>query len=57
MAFGLRVLRLPPDAFWSLTPLELAAAIGSRAAPPKRRDLAVLMAAFPDHSSEAGHDQ
>jgi uncharacterized phage protein (TIGR02216 family) len=51
MAFGFRVLRLSPDAFWSLTPLEVHAAMGRGGgplAPPRRRDLAGLMAAFPD---------
>jgi uncharacterized phage protein (TIGR02216 family) len=57
MAFGLRVLRLAPDAFWSLTPLELAAALGRTASPPGRRDLAALMAAFPDQNSETDNDQ
>ncbi|MEO1399544.1 MAG: phage tail assembly chaperone [Pseudomonadota bacterium] len=28
MAFGLGILRLPPDAFWAMTPRELAAAMG-----------------------------
>ncbi len=49
MAFGLGRLRLPPDAFWRMTPLELAAALAAKipagAGPP---DLAGLMAAFPD---------
>ncbi|MEZ5841432.1 MAG: phage tail assembly chaperone [Hyphomicrobiales bacterium] len=50
IAFGLRVLRLPPDAFWRMTPLELAAAAGqTAAAPPDRAALADLMVRFPDN--------
>lgn len=54
MAVGLGVLRLAPDAFWRLTPRELAAAIAGasggtgRAAPLGRADLTALMRAFPD---------
>ncbi|MDJ1159025.1 phage tail assembly chaperone [Chelatococcus sp. SYSU_G07232] len=54
MAFGLGVLRLGPDAFWRLTPRELAAAVEGFAgpaaapAPPGRAELAALMRAFPD---------
>jgi uncharacterized phage protein (TIGR02216 family) len=53
MALGLGVLRLPPAAFWSLTPRELDAAIrgltGSPVPhPPRRSDLEQLMNRFPD---------
>ena len=53
MAAGLGVLRLPPRAFWQMTPRELAAAMegvsGVRAADPLRTaDLAELMQLFPD---------
>jgi uncharacterized phage protein (TIGR02216 family) len=54
MAFGLGVLRLPPDAFWAMTPRELALAaegVCGRAAgegPLTRSDFAALLAAFPD---------
>jgi len=57
-AFGLGVLRWPPDAFWSATPAELLAAAGAMAGPaglaPGRGDLAALMARFPDHGVERG---
>jgi uncharacterized phage protein (TIGR02216 family) len=66
MAAGLGHLRLPPAHFWSMTPRELAAALravlGSRqpSRPPARRDLASLMARFPDSiarsTSFGGHD-
>lgn len=53
MAFGLGVLRLSPDAFWAMTPREVAAAHaglagkhGSRAL--ERDGLESLMARFPD---------
>jgi uncharacterized phage protein (TIGR02216 family) len=52
MRFGLGCLRLPPDQFWSMTPLELAAAtegfngIGPQALPLD--SLQRLMIQFPD---------
>jgi len=48
------VLRLAPDAFWRLTPRELACAAAGgdrRAAAPPRAALAALMDRFPDHTS------
>jgi uncharacterized phage protein (TIGR02216 family) len=52
MGFGLGVLRLPPKAFWRMTPRELAAAmdalLGPRAAPLDRAGFAGLQARFPD---------
>lgn len=53
MAVGLGRLRLAPEAFWAMTPKELAAAMGAfatqaSARPPSRADLVALMAAFPD---------
>ncbi|HEY7644688.1 MAG TPA: rcc01693 family protein [Hyphomicrobiales bacterium] len=54
IAAGLGLLRLPPAAFWSMTPRELALALrgasGLPAAPASfaRADLASLMQRFPD---------
>ena len=53
MGFAFGTLRLAPEAFWAMTPLELAAAIravtgGNRAGPLPRADLERLMQAFPD---------
>jgi len=52
MGFGLGTLRLPPDAFWRMTPRELAAAIDAimprRAAPLARGAFDALMRRFPD---------
>ena len=52
MAFGLGVLRLAPEAFWSMTPreFECAAAPWLAAMPdtPGPRELAALMRAYPD---------
>lgn len=52
MALGLGLLRLPPAAFWSMTPRELAAAarpfIGDATVPLDRPTLAALAARFPD---------
>ena len=51
IGFGLGVLRLPPDAFWKMTPRELALAIEmvtGRSAPLARRRLDELMTRFPD---------
>jgi uncharacterized phage protein (TIGR02216 family) len=55
MAMGLGVLRLDPRAFWSMTPLEFAAAARAILPPapgsalPTRAELADLMSRFPDH--------
>jgi len=60
IGFGLGVLRLPPDAFWRMTPRELALAIravrGPVTPPLARRELDELMARFPDRTTEAMTD-
>jgi len=51
IGFGLGVLRLAPDAFWRMTPRELAYAIeavSGRGAPLNRDALRQLMERFPD---------
>jgi uncharacterized phage protein (TIGR02216 family) len=52
IGFGLGVLKLPPDAFWRMTPRELAAAIeavrGRTVSPLPRVGLDELMRRFPD---------
>jgi uncharacterized phage protein (TIGR02216 family) len=52
MGFGFAILRLSPDAFWRMTPRELAAAIRalapSRASPLERSTFDALMRRFPD---------
>jgi len=51
IGFGLGVLRLSPDAFWKMTPRELALtieAVTGRSAPLARRQLDELMTRFPD---------
>ena len=52
MGFGLGVLHLSPDAFWRMTPRELAAAIeavlGPHQAGLDREAFAALRARFPD---------
>lgn len=51
MAAGLGAMRLSPQAFWAMTPRELAAALGPGArtrGAPGRDDLAALMRRFPD---------
>jgi uncharacterized phage protein (TIGR02216 family) len=59
MRLGLGVLRLPPDAFWSMTPGELRRALEGAGIVPAggqvmdRGRLAELMAAFPDGGAEA----
>ena len=53
MSFGFGVLRLAPDAFWALTPRELAAAyqsVNGDTGETLRPDLARLLALFPDES-------
>lgn len=61
MAFGFGILRLAPDAFWSMTPRELAAAIRARrgqggGVAPDRPSLDALMRAFPDTPSTKVND-
>lgn len=52
MGFGLGTLRLSPDAFWRMTPRELAAAmeavLGRHGGPLDRAAFAALRARFPD---------
>ena len=51
IGFGLGVLRLAPDAFWRMTPRELAYAIEAatgRSAPLTRAALDQLMMRYPD---------
>lgn len=52
IGFGLGVLRLPPEQFWTMTPRELALAIeavsGRGGAPLPRDALNDLMKRFPD---------
>jgi len=52
IGFGLGVLRLSPDAFWRMTPRELAHAVrarkGALAPPIARASLIDLMTRFPD---------
>ncbi|WP_112943723.1 MULTISPECIES: rcc01693 family protein [unclassified Rhizobium] len=51
---GLCLLRLPPQSFWAMTPVEFHAAAGGLS-PPRaavsRADLDGLMARFPDRRS------
>lgn len=58
MQFGLGVLKLSPDAFWRMTPRELAAAMvalgGGHADAIGRTRLHELMQLFPDR--EADHE-
>jgi uncharacterized phage protein (TIGR02216 family) len=54
IGFGLGVLKLPPDAFWRMTPRELAFAIEAvhgRNAPLTRAGLDQLMKRYPDELS------
>jgi uncharacterized phage protein (TIGR02216 family) len=53
IGFGLGILRLSPEAFWRMTPRELAYAIetvcGSAQRPLDRARFSELMTRFPDH--------
>lgn len=56
MGFAFAVLHLPPQAFWQMTPRELAAAIRfatgrTHLAPSGRQELLALMAQFPDFAA------
>jgi len=52
MGFGFAVLRLPPEAFWRMTPKEISAAVAALAPPaaqaPGRGELDRLMRRFHD---------
>lgn len=52
IGFGLGILKLPPEAFWKMTPRELALAIravtGRSGVPLARDTLDALMRRFPD---------
>ena len=52
MALGLAQWHLPPDAFWRLTPREIAGAVagqtGNRASPLSRARLSDLLQLYPD---------
>jgi uncharacterized phage protein (TIGR02216 family) len=51
IGFGFGVLRLPPAAFWAMTPRELAlaiAAVTGGVTPLRRNDLTELMTRYPD---------
>jgi uncharacterized phage protein (TIGR02216 family) len=51
IGFALGILRLPPDAFWRMTPRELGCAIeavSGRGASLERADFELMMARFPD---------
>jgi uncharacterized phage protein (TIGR02216 family) len=58
MQFGFGVLHLSPDAFWRMTPRELAHAIravrGHAAVPIARADFDQLMQKFPDKKVNHG---
>ncbi|MGE8941220.1 phage tail assembly chaperone [Leptospira interrogans] len=58
MAAGFGLLRLSPDAFWTMTLTELSAALGAysgaASGPLARSDLTQLMQNFPDHLSSRG---
>ncbi|MEL6966010.1 MAG: phage tail assembly chaperone [Pseudomonadota bacterium] len=69
MAFGFGVLRLSPEAFWSMTPKELAAAMNtggpggvgstgySTAAVTSRSWLEEAASRFPDHQTSSSETQ
>jgi uncharacterized phage protein (TIGR02216 family) len=60
MQFGFGVLHLSPDAFWRMTPRELAHAItavrGRAPVPIERVDFDALMKKFPDTAVMPGLD-
>lgn len=57
MRVGLSDLRLTPDAFWRLTPIELKIMLGAEAVSPPltRARLADLAASFPDMAKGASY--
>jgi len=58
MRAGLQGLRLHPEQFWRLTPLELRMMLGAEdAAPLSRARLEELARAFPDKGDDLGRDR
>ncbi len=57
MRAGLGQLRLTPDAFWRLTPIELRLMLGQGPGTPPltRARLEELAAAYPDQEAGQGH--
>ncbi len=58
LVLGLRELRLAPEAFWKLTPVELVTMLGLDAARPAltRARLDELARAYPDSKKECGNE-
>jgi uncharacterized phage protein (TIGR02216 family) len=60
IGFALGVLRLSPEAFWRMTPRELAHAIravrGAPAVPPTRAEFDALLRRFPDADDRSRPD-
>lgn len=58
MAVGFGLLRLAPQAFWAMTPIEFERAMSvlpqAGSTPPARADLTALMRAFPDLPTKEG---
>ncbi len=56
---GLQGLRLTPEAFWRLTPIELKLMLGADGTGPglTRAGLDALTAAFPDHKGQGTDDR
>ena len=55
MRVGLHHLRLHPDEFWALTPLEfliMAGMVGAKSPAMSRAELAQLVEQFPDDETE-----
>lgn len=61
MAVGFGVMRLSPQAFWSMTPREFAAALdavaGDAEEAPNRADLSDLMLLYPDGMFHEGSER
>lgn len=62
MRLGLGALRLPPDVFWAMTPVELERALEGAGlgrfgrGAPSRAGLLALMERFPDREGPQGSD-
>lgn len=60
IGFALGVLRLSPEAFWRMTPRELAHAIravrGAMPSPPSRTEFDALLRRFPDADDRSKPD-
>lgn len=53
--FGVGILRLSPDTFWTLTPYEIMCLVPRQEQPVTHDRLQALMSLYPDNKEESTH--